>query len=125
VGREGELSELSRLMDDPDVRVVSVIGVGGIGKTRLDLEIALSLERRFHHGAFVVYLSAITTYQALLAAVGNVLGISIAGTQDIRVDVMNYLHDKHLLLMPDNVEQLMEPAAQFVSELTTSAPDVM
>ncbi len=123
IGREAELAEVVRLVHHPQVRVICLVGMGGIGKTRLALEAAHATEKHMLHGAYAVFLTAITTINALYAAVSETFG-GFSGSADLRVALLHYLRDKHLLLVLDNVEQIIEPAAQFVSEVSAAAPDV-
>jgi predicted ATPase/DNA-binding SARP family transcriptional activator len=134
IGREGELADLDRLIADPDVRQVTIVGPGGIGKTRLALAAAerqLTQSRsarpasgqtlRFPHGVFFVSLAALDSVEQILPAVAEALGLRLGGgdggashldpraieSRTSEQQVFDYLREKRLLLVLDNLEHLL------------------
>lgn len=108
-GRERELGELSALVRQPDVRLVSVIGAGGSGKTSLALEVARAVVDDFANGAFVVELAALRESERVLAEIARVLGVEEAPGETLGETVGRWIHGRELLLLVDNAEHL--PAA--------------
>ena len=123
IGREPELAILQRLLADEDVRVVTLIGPGGVGKTRLCLQLARRLEPEYRDGAFLVRLEGVTDPTLITAEIATALGHR-DGTDGPGADgLAGSLRDKELLLVIDNFEHLL-PAAVAVSELIEMAPRV-
>jgi predicted ATPase/DNA-binding SARP family transcriptional activator len=123
IGREPELVVLEALMADPDVRMVSLIGTGGVGKTRLSLELARRLEAGYRDGVVLVRLERLTDPALVAAEIAGALGHR-DGTDGPGADgLLGYLRDRELLLVFDNFEHLL-PAAVLVSELLELAPRI-
>ena len=122
VGRRHELAELRKKLTA--ARVVSLVGPGGVGKTRLAIRIATDLGRGFPGGAWLAELAEIQDP----ALVGNAVMAALdlrdqAATEPLGL-LRSYLKDKELLLVLDNCEHLLEVAAQLVSEVIRAAPGV-
>lgn len=111
VGRSQELVELAEMLDDPDCRLVTITGPGGIGKTRLALQAGREHLDAFPDGVFFVSLAAIETTDALVPAIAEAIDLSIRGTVDIRQRLASYLSNKRILLILDNVEHLITEAS--------------
>ena len=105
MGREGELIEIAGLLKQPDVRLLTLVGAGGMGKTRLALEAARAQLNEFKHGVFFVSLAPLSSASALAPAIASALGMELRG--DPKVGVLQFLRDKHLLLILDNFEHLL------------------
>lgn len=125
VGRQHELNELRTLLVAPQTRLLTILGPGGVGKTRLALEAAASLERMFLNGVWFVSLAAIPTDRpdALVVALGEALQISFSGDKNPRKQLLDFLHARELLLIFDNLEQFLGETA-WLCELLQQAPDV-
>jgi predicted ATPase/class 3 adenylate cyclase/Tfp pilus assembly protein PilF len=121
VGREHEIEALRQLFLKAEVRLVTLTGPGGIGKTSLSLQVALSLLDEFMHGVFVVGLAAISDAELVLPAIAQTLGIRENRNKPLRESAIEYLRDKRLLLVLDNFEQVVA-AAPVVSELLAACP---
>ena len=122
VGRRDELAELRRKLTT--ARLVSLVGPGGVGKTRLAIRIATDLGRGFPHGAWLVELAEVRDPAFVANAVMAALDLrDQAATQPVAL-LRSYLRDKQLLLVVDNCEHLLEPAAHLVRELLSAAPGV-
>ena len=116
IGREKELEAVSRLLAQEDVRLLTLIGPGGTGKTRLGLQIAADLIEDFEEGVFFVSLDSISDPDLVSSTIAHTLGLQEIGGQSIVESTKNYLRDKEILLLLDNFEQVV-PAAPFVSDL--------
>jgi DNA-binding SARP family transcriptional activator len=107
IGREIELAELGSMLENPAHRLLTIVGPGGIGKTRLTLAAAAEQAEVFADGAAFVPLQAISSAAFLAPAILAALGIGLQGQRDPREQLLDYLRDKELLLLLDNVEQLL------------------
>ncbi len=123
MGRELELSEVSELLVQPECRLVTVVGPGGIGKTRLALQTA---QDRLEAGEFVdgvvfVPLEAVTSVSSIPAVVADALGLTLSGQEDTWSGVLRSLEETGLLLVLDNFEQLLEGTPLVVELLDSCA----
>ncbi len=120
-GREQELRELGALMADPDVRLVTLTGPGGVGKTRLLLELAARHELGYSDGAAFVRLEQVTDPALVAAEIASAVAHRDQTDAPTADALPNYLRDRELLLVIDNFEHLM-PAAILPAELLGAAP---
>ena len=122
VGREGELVEMQALLASPGVRLLTLIGPGGSGKTRLATELARQLVDAFPDGVYFVSLATVTDPDVMWTTIGETLGLP----PDSRVPPRMIEHVAHLraLLVLDNLEQLLAADA-VVAELMAAAPQVV
>ncbi|MCI0647257.1 MAG: tetratricopeptide repeat protein [Chloroflexi bacterium] len=127
VGREEELATLQQYLADPNCRLLTLTGVGGIGKSRLALEtatrqVAAGDFRLFLHGVAFVPLVGVDA-QDLTAALGAALGLAFTGQEPAERQLLRYLADKELLLLLDNYEHLL-PETVLLAAILREAPDV-
>jgi predicted ATPase len=128
VGRSEQLAALGDLLRRPDVRLVSLTGPAGIGKTRLALQAAedalrdpdSSQEEVFADGVFFVPLAAISDASLVTSTIAAALGIKERPGQPLTQTLQSYLREKELLLLLDNFEQILD-AALLVADLLTAA----
>jgi predicted ATPase/class 3 adenylate cyclase len=129
VGRERELARLHELLDDPACRLVTLVGPGGIGKTRLALEIALARQGRSHGDVvFVSFVGTVPTrpeegVDLVIANLASAVGVSLAVPRDPLELLTEHLAAHRLLLVLDNLEQL-GTATKVLAELLRRAPEV-
>ncbi len=121
VGRERELDEITGLLRDDEVRLLTLTGPGGAGKTRLALQAAAELLDSFPDGIYVVPLAAVTDAGQAPGAIATTLGLRETGGQTAREQLLGWFAEKRMLLILDNLEQLPD-LAPFVGELLTAAP---
>ncbi|MFO7537195.1 MAG: tetratricopeptide repeat protein [Chloroflexota bacterium] len=110
IGRQTETAEIDRLLANPDCRLLTLLGPGGIGKTRLALEVASGAGRHFADGVVFVPLQAVSTLAFLVPAMAEALDIAAPGRGDSQAQLLNHLASKELLLVLDNFEQLLDGA---------------
>lgn len=121
LGREPELDALCRLLHDPLCRLLTLIGAGGIGKTRLAIEAAAGQRGLFAGGVCFVSLAPLTSPAFLVPAIADALGIAFQGQVDPRLQLLDYLHGKPLLLVLDNIEHLLA-GVDLIAEILARAP---
>jgi DNA-binding SARP family transcriptional activator/predicted ATPase len=142
VGRAQELAELQQLLSNQAgsgrIRLLTLLGLGGVGKTRLALEVGYQQLHRYFDGVYFVPLAALTVADAnaLAAAIAQAMGLTLHGKEAQTTTLLHYLRDKTLLLILDNFEQLLPPenapaevgagnrVFHFLTELLQTAPDV-
>jgi len=110
IGREQEAAQLQALLRRDDVRLVTLTGVGGVGKTRLSLRVAAELLEEFRDGVFFVELAPVSDTQLVPPAIAQALGVKESGDKPLRDSVAAFLRDKHLLLVLDNFEHVLGAA---------------
>ncbi|HYF61631.1 MAG TPA: winged helix-turn-helix domain-containing protein, partial [Herpetosiphonaceae bacterium] len=120
VGRRSELEQVVGLLRQPDVRLVTLAGPGGIGKTRLALAAALQLGDDFADGAALAALDAVRDPAQVAGAIIRALGLTESGAQPAAEQLRASLRERSLLLVLDNFEQVLA-AAPLVSELLAAA----
>jgi len=123
LGREEELGKITELLKNPSCRLVTLIGPGGIGKTRLALQAAAEEIERFTHGVYFIALDPLSSADFLVAAIAEALKFSFYSREDEKLQLLNFLREKALLLILDNFEHLVAGAGM-LSELLHAAPDV-
>jgi predicted ATPase/transcriptional regulator with XRE-family HTH domain len=119
IGRSREVAELTRLLDS--ARLVTLTGVGGVGKTRLALEVAASMRAAFPDGVVFVPLAPITDPALVATAIAQTVGVREVEGRTLRERLTDYLREKALLLVLDNFEQVVT-AAPLVADLLTACP---
>jgi predicted ATPase/transcriptional regulator with XRE-family HTH domain len=121
LGRAREVTTLCALLQRDDVRLVTLTGPGGIGKTRLSLQVAAELLDVFPDGVWNVRLSRLTDPQLVVPTIATTLELKEGGATPLAEILREYLHDKLLLLVLDNFEHVVG-AASGVGELLEYAP---
>lgn len=123
IGREREIGAITDRLRDPSVRLLTLIGPGGVGKTRLSLAVADRLRRVFEDGFLFVPLAAVTEPGHVIVAIASALGVSETGELPIEEQVRAALSERHMLLVLDNLEQVVA-AGEVIASLLTDAPDL-
>ena len=123
IGRRQELAALTDLLRCDDVRLVTLTGPGGIGKTRLSLQVTADVLDEFEHGAVFVELAPITDIDLVITTIAGTLGVSEAGDEPLLDTLTRYLNKKQMLLVIDNFEHVIA-AASVVGDLIGGAPDL-
>lgn len=121
IGREHELKEMERLLRDPAIRLVTILAPGGMGKTRLSLEAAAQQLSHFADGVFFVELDHISAPENIPNATAEALGIGRESGEGLKQEILDFLREKHILLVMDNFEHVLDGAG-WVGEILRAAP---
>lgn len=128
VGRERELAQVLQAVSDPRRRLLTLVGPGGIGKTRLALEAAWrAVDDQigpFWDGVFFVSLAGVTSANYLSTALADALGLTFSGSEEPEAQLLAYLHRRALLLVLDNFEHLVEAGVRLFGRILQTAPGV-
>ncbi|MBI5959117.1 MAG: AAA family ATPase [Chloroflexi bacterium] len=123
IGRKNELVELSTLVRNPACRLLTLVGPGGIGKTRLALEVAARHLELFADGVYFVGLDALGSPDFMVGAVAEAVGYRLheSGDCDCKEQLLSYLRPMNALLVLDNLEHLLD-GVSIVADILTAAP---
>src|SRR6266542_4974472 len=123
VGRTKELADITARLVNPDCRLLTVTGLGGSGKTRLAIEAATTVAPHFPQGTVFVALQPLTRSDLLVPTIAQAVGLTSYSEGDLHQQLLDYLHDKTLLLLLDNFEHVLD-GATLVSTILAYAPGV-
>ena len=123
VGRVAELREITRILGDTTCHLLTLLGPGGVGKTRLAIEATARQAQAFDDGAAFVALASVGTPNQIVSAIGDALNISFSGQPDPTTYLLGYLRERHMLLVLDNFEHLLD-GAELVHDILQHAPSV-
>ncbi|MBN2378796.1 tetratricopeptide repeat protein [candidate division WOR-3 bacterium] len=123
VGREPEIEEISKLLETPSCRLLTLLGQGGVGKTRLALQCSAMRIEEYLHGVYFVPLAPVSSPQLIAQTIADSLNINFYSSDDPEVQLLSYLKDKRMLLVTDNFEHLTD-GADLLSTILSEAPGV-
>ena len=123
IGREKEVAAVQYLLQREDVRLVTLTGPGGTGKTRLGLQVAAELSDLFADGVYFVNLAPLSDPELVVPTIAQILGLKEVSGQSLFDLVNAWLREKHLLLLLDNFEQVVD-AALHVADLLAACPNL-
>jgi predicted ATPase/transcriptional regulator with XRE-family HTH domain/Tfp pilus assembly protein PilF len=118
IGRQPEVDELNKLLRDPQCRMLTLVGPGGIGKTRLSIETGLQAQNVFADGVYLVSFAPINSTRFIVPLIADSIGFTFQGDTSATSQLLNYLHEKQILLLADNLEHLLSDPA--VTDLFTA-----
>src|SRR5262249_15313742 len=121
VGRDAQIDALIELFDRPEIRLVTLTGPGGVGKTRLGLAVASLIAERFADGVALIALAPVSGRDQFLAAFTSTLGSAIDPTLRRNEAIRATLHNRSLLLLLDNFEHMLQ-VSPFIATLVASCP---
>jgi predicted ATPase/DNA-binding CsgD family transcriptional regulator len=120
IGRQSELADIGRRLAEPTCRLLTLVGAGGMGKTRLAIEAARQIQSS-PDGVYFVDLQSVAAVESLATAVADALQFPLAGPESAHAQLADYLAGRELLLLLDSFEHLLDGAAQ-LSEWLRTAP---
>jgi predicted ATPase len=121
IGRERQIEAVRDLLCQSQIRLVTLTGSGGVGKTRLAMAVAASLRTHFHDGVVFVELQTISDPDLVPSAVAAALGVRESGDRALADTLVTFLRERQLLLILDNFEQIL-PAASLINRLLAACP---
>ncbi len=121
IGRTAELADLSDLLQRADVRLVTLTGPGGTGKTRLSLEAGRDALGHFSHGVYFIDLAPIRDPALIVTTTAHTIGIREGGGRPLLENLTDFLTNKRMLLIFDNFEQIIDAAPALAEILSASA----
>lgn len=124
IGRSHETQAAIDLLMREDCRLLTITGTGGIGKTRLALHIAHTLKDSFAHGAAFIPLDELKNGDFIPASIAATVGCYLDDNANHLAQLINFLQDKHMLIVLDNFEHLLDEAVM-VTRILTAAPHVL
>ena len=126
IGRETELEQLAQRLAERQYRLISLVGPGGIGKTRLAVQAARAQLDNFPDGVYFVPLEGVQSATEIPSAIAEAMALSFtASAASPQAEMMQILQDKNLLLVIDNLEHVLDEGASFLLELVNNAPDLV
>ena len=123
IGREKEVAAVQYLLQREDVRLVTLTGPGGTGKTRLGLQVSAELSDLFANGVYFINLAPLSDPELVVPTIAQALGLEEVSGKSLFDLVSAWLREKHLLLLPDNFEQVVN-AAVHVADILAACPNL-
>ena len=125
IGRENELTQIEKWLAEPDGRLLTITGPGGMGKTRLAQEAARGQVGAFADGVWLVSLVAFQDLNGVVTAVAEAMDLTLSGQEAVATQLLNQLKPLEALLVLDNLEHLLnDKLRDFLSQLTQEAPEL-
>src|SRR5947199_1917637 len=121
IGREQEMAQITTLLQQEEVRLVTITGPGGIGKTYLALKVAETQLEQFAREVYFVPLTPLLSAELLVATIAVTLRFSFQGSIDQKRQLLTYLHEKKILLILDGFEHV-QAGASLIAEILRQAP---
>jgi DNA-binding SARP family transcriptional activator/predicted ATPase len=122
VGRDAELDELQAFLENPNCRLLTILGPGGSGKTRLALETVGSQLGKFSHGIFWIPLNQVQSPEAIPASITKAINMPTQQKGELQEQLINYLRTKDILLVLDGFEHLVD-SANLIAKILENAPN--
>ena len=122
IGREHELAEAKNLLRE--VRLLTLLGIGGLGKSRLSLQVAADVLDDYPDGVWFVELAPLTDARLVPQTIASVLGVKEEPGHTVAESLVKFIRDRHLLVVLDNCEHLAQASAELVKQLLEAGPQL-
>ncbi len=123
VGRKKEISEIIKILKEPECRVLTITGSGGVGKTRIAVQAGAEMFEDFPDGVFLVPLELLNTKELIAGKIADSIGFNFYSRDEPAIQIINYLREKNMLLIMDNFEHIIE-GADIVSRILKNTENV-
>lgn len=123
IGRQAEMATISALLENEQCRLLTITGPGGIGKTRLAIQAASHRRGNFAEGVYFISLGLSNSAEFIIPAIADGLAFPFSGIKEPKIQLLDYLREKEMLLVLDNLEHLVSEAA-ILAEILQHAPKV-
>lgn len=123
VGRHRELSEIHKHVQDSNCRLLSLVGIGGVGKTRLAIQAAAEVMERFPDGVYFVSLAALESADFFFLRMAEAIQLTFYSQEDPKTQMLNFLREKRVLLVLDHFDELVGHERP-LTDILAQAPDV-
>lgn len=123
IGRRREINELTQQLTSDKFRLITILGPGGMGKTRFSIEVGRHLLGYFRDGVYFVPLAAVTSAEHMVTTTADGIGFKFHNHLQPKQQLLDYLRKQHILLLMDNFEHLLEYAG-FLTDILRTAPDI-
>jgi predicted ATPase len=121
IGRTADVAAVRAIVLDPEVRLLTLTGPGGVGKTRLSIEVGNAVSEAFPDGVRLIELAPVRNPALVLPAIARGLGVQPRGNQPLAARLATAIHRKRMLLILDNMEQVVSAACELVELLKECA----
>jgi predicted ATPase/DNA-binding CsgD family transcriptional regulator len=123
IGRESEIEEFTSLLKDGNCRLLALVGPGGIGKSRLSIEVASQVVNDFADNVYFIELAPLSLAENIITTIATVVRFHISGDGTPREQLLNYLGDQEMLLVMDNFEHLLD-GVDIVADILSGCENV-
>src|SRR5215468_1006356 len=123
VNRVDETAEITQRLSHPDCRLLTLVGPGGIGKTRLAMRVAANCDEQFDDGVYFVPLQSLDSPEFIVSAIAEVFRFTFSPGVDPQQQLFQYLREKALLLILDTFEHLLDKT-ELLTEILQAAADI-
>jgi predicted ATPase len=124
IGREAEVSRLNDCLAEPSCRLITLVGMAGVGKTRLAVRCASGTLARFSDGVWMVSLEDVTTVEMVVNVIAQTIGLPINDLEDCKAQLFRLIRPMQVLLVLDKFEHLVQSTTGFLVELLHQAPNL-
>jgi DNA-binding CsgD family transcriptional regulator len=121
IGRVQEIDELVQQLAEAKIRLLTILGSGGMGKTHLAIEVEWKLLAHFMDGVYFVNLSTVTSIEQILTTLAGVISLKLQGDKPLKQQLLEHFQKQHVLFITDNFEHLVD-SANFLSEILQNPP---